>query len=278
MTGYRVHRSTSAGFTPSEANRIVTVTGTTYSDSDRPAGTYRYRVVAVDGGGLASPPSNEASATVAPPAPTGLVAAYGFEETSGGTVADGSGNGRTGTISGATRSAAGKFGRTLSFDGVNDLVTVPDGDALDFARNMTLEAWVNPTTITGAWRTVAIKERPGGLVYALYAGTDNGRPGANVFAGGNEFDAFGTSQITLNTWTHLAMTLDATTLRLYVNGTQVATRGVSLSMAASTGALKIGGNNVWPEWFKGLIDEVRVYNRALTATEIQVDRDRPVGP
>ena len=58
----------------------------------------------------------------------------------------------------------------------------------------------------------------------------------------------------------------------------MATRAVPPSMAASTGALKIGGNSIWPEWFKGMIDEVRVYNRALSVAEIQADRDRPVGP
>ena len=48
-------------------------------------------------------------------------------------------------------------------------------------------------------------------------------------------------------------------------------------MAASTGVLRIGGNSVWAEWFAGLIDEVRVYNRALTAAEIQQDLQSPVG-
>ena len=45
----------------------------------------------------------------------------------------------------------------------------------------------------------------------------------------------------------------------------------------STSPLRIGGNGVWPEWFSGLIDEVRVYNRALSAAEIATDRDSPVG-
>ena len=47
-------------------------------------------------------------------------------------------------------------------------------------------------------------------------------------------------------------------------------------MAASTNALKIGGNAIWAEWFRGAIDEVRVYDRALSATEIQGDLSRPV--
>jgi hypothetical protein len=112
---------------------------------------------------------------VAPPQPSGLVAAYGFEETSGTSVTDSSGKSSTGTISGATSATGGKFGRALSFDGVNDLVTVTDSNLLDLAPGMTLEAWVKPTTVND-WRTVLLKERPGQLAYALYAATDSGRP------------------------------------------------------------------------------------------------------
>ena len=49
-------------------------------------------------------------------------------------------------------------------------------------------------------------------------------------------------------------------------------------MPNSTGVLRIGGNNIWPEWFSGRIDEVRVYNRALTAADVQADMARAVVP
>ena len=66
VTEYRVHRSTTAGFTPSAANRIATVpSGTTYTDTGLSVGTYRYKVVAADAAGNASPASGEAAATVA---------------------------------------------------------------------------------------------------------------------------------------------------------------------------------------------------------------------
>ena len=60
-----------------------------------------------------------------------------------------------------------------------------------------------------------------------------------------------------------------------MNGVRRAPRG---SIATSTGALRIGGNTIWPEWFAGLIDEVRIYNRALSTTEIQADMNTRVGP
>ena len=75
----------------------------------------------------------------------------------------------------------------------------------------------------------------------------------------------------LNTWTFLTATYDGATLRLYVNGTQVSSKAVTGSMPNSSGVLRIGGNSVWGEYFAGLIDNIRVYNRALSVTEIQSD-------
>ena len=201
--------------------------------------------------------------------------ALGFDEASGTTATDSSGANNPGTISGATRSATGKFGGALSFDGVNDIVTVADANSLDLTNGMTLEAWVRPSVLSG-WRTVLLKERPGGLVYALYGNADTNRPSVHSFVGASEFDTRGTAQVAANAWTHVAATYDGLNLRLYVNGTQVSSRALSGAMPVSTGALRIGGNTIWPEWFTGLIDEVRVYNRALTAAEVTTDMNRPV--
>src|ERR1041384_7419120 len=92
----------------------------------------------------------------------GLVAAYSFDEGSGATVNDFSGNGNTGTISGATWTL-GKFGNALSFNGSTNWVTVNDSDSLDLSTGMTLEAWVFPTLATGNWTTVLLKEAPPGF-------------------------------------------------------------------------------------------------------------------
>src|SRR5919206_3809000 len=72
------------------------------------------------------------------------------------------------------------------------------------------------------------------------------------------------------------MTWDQTTLRLYVNGTQASSAALGGTARTSSSPLRIGGNAIWPEWFNGTIDEVRVYNRALTAAEVLGDRDRAV--
>jgi hypothetical protein len=69
----------------------------------------------------------------------------------------------------------------------------------------------------------------------------------------------------------VAATYNGSSLVLYVNGTQVATRALSGSFITSANPLHIGGNAVWGEYFAGAIDEVRVYNTALTAAQIQAD-------
>jgi hypothetical protein len=271
---YRVYRSTTSGFTPGAANQIGTPTSAGYTDSGLAAGTYYYKVTAEDAAGNASAASGQASATVAAaPPPTGLVAGYGFDENSGTAVVDSSGNANNGTTGTATW-AAGKFGSALSFNGTSSRVTVPDSNTLDLTRASTIEAWVRPTALSG-WATVVLKERTGGIVYSLYANNAGNVPVGQLWTGA-ERDAAGTSKLALNVWTHLAASWDGATLRLYLNGTEAGSVAVGSTLAASTGPLSIGGNGIWGEYFKGLIDEVRVYDRALSAVEIQSDMQRAV--
>ena len=87
--------------------------------------------------------AREGQPAAAPAAVNGLVGAYSFDAGSGTSAADSSGSANTGTLSGATW-AAGKNGNALSFDGVNDWVTIADSASLDLTSGMTLEAWVKP--------------------------------------------------------------------------------------------------------------------------------------
>src|SRR5262249_49350067 len=75
-----------------------------------------------------------------------------------------------------------------------------------------------------------------------------------------------------NTWSFLTETYDGSTLRLYVNGTQVASTAHTGTIATSTNPLQIGGDSIYGQYFAGLIDNVRVYNVALTAAQIQTDQ------
>ena len=82
----------------------------------------------------------------------------------------------------------------------------------------------------------------------------------------------------MNTWSYLAVSYDRTTIRLYVNGTQVSTLAATGAIASSTNPLSIGSDSLYGQYFSGLIDDVRVYNTALTQAQIQTDMTTPVAP
>ncbi|MCK2214615.1 PQQ-dependent sugar dehydrogenase [Actinomadura sp. ATCC 31491] len=204
----------------------------------------------------------------------GLVAAYGMNEGAGATTADASGRGNTGTLTATTWNAAGRYGQALSFNGTSSWVTVPDAASLRLTTGMTLEAWVRPAAVTG-WRTVVMKQHAGGEAYTLTAGSDSNRPHTAIHTTSGA-DVGAPSQLPLNAWSHLAATYDGGYLRLFVNGTQVGQTYKTGAIRTDNGVLRIGGNSVWGEYFSGLLDEVRVYDRALTAAQIQTDMNTPI--
>ncbi|HJV66231.1 MAG TPA: Ig-like domain-containing protein [Geomonas sp.] len=204
---------------------------------------------------------------------TGLVAAYSFNEGTGTTVADKSGNGNNGTLSNTTWTT-GKYGNALSFNGTSSKVTINDSASLHLSSGMTLEAWVLPTRISTAWQDVIYK---GADIYYLEATSPySSAPGGSVKINGTSYGAFAPSALTANTWAHLAVTYDGSTVRLYVNGALVSSRSMSGTIGSSTYPLQIGGDSLYGEWFSGKIDEVRVFNVPRSQSQIQSDMQTPL--
>ena len=233
------------------------------------AGSFNSNVVfATANGGNAANAVNGAG-KIAP------VAAYSFDEGTGTTVTDASGNGNNGTVSGTTWTNAGLYGNALVFNGTSARVTINDSASLHLTTGMTLEAWVNPSTVNSVWRDVIYK---GNDNYFLEAtSSHSGVPGGGGTFGGANVTTFGTAVLTSSTWTHLAVTYDSATLRLYVNGVQVSSLAQTGSILVSANPLQIGGDSIFGQFFQGRIDEVRVYNAALPAAQIQTDMNTPVG-
>ena len=112
-------------------------------------------------------------------------------------VSDVSGNGNNGTINGATWTTSGKYGNALSFNGTNALVTINNAPSLQLTSAMTLEAWVNPTTVNSAWRDVIYKGNDN--YYLEGTSTSSGAPVAGAILGGVYGEAIGPNSLTANT-------------------------------------------------------------------------------
>lgn len=128
----------------------------------------------------------------------------------------------------------------------------------------------------GGWKTVIPKERSGGLTYALNANSDAGKPNTTVSIGSYDRQLTAGNQLATNAWTHLAATYDGARQRLNVNGSQEGSRAQSGNFAVSTNPLRIGGSTVWGgQFFQGRMDDVRIYNRAVSQTEITALAQHP---
>jgi hypothetical protein len=200
------------------------------------------------------------------------VAAWNFNEPAGIAVRDSSGAGNHGTISGAAH-IEGRFGRALRFDGRNDVVRVADSGSLDVSRAMTLEAWVRTPVPGSRWRPVVVKQRRAGAAYGLFSAGRKG--GGSLVTTSSRKTLGGRARSGGGKWRHLATTWNGRTLRLYVDGRLVGRRRLSRHAVKSAGPLRIGAGA--GRFFKGAIDDVRIYRRALTTAEVRSDRLTPIG-
>lgn len=274
VTGYEIERSQPGVSTA--FNVITSHSVANFVDTGLlPETAYFYRVRAHDAAGNVSEPSAVAQCLTGNVYVNQLAAAFGFNETTGSTVIDSSGNGNEGLISGAARTDQGKYGGALLFNGTSDLVLVNSSATLNLPAGMTIEAWIYPTASQSGWRAVLHKNKD---AYYLHASSPDGpmRPaGGAVFAGKEQYTPSGAA-IPPNTWTHLAVTYNGTSLNLYVNGVQVSARTVTGAVQVNALPLHIGGNSYSDQYFKGIIDEVRIYGRALSQNEIQTDMITPI--
>jgi hypothetical protein len=199
------------------------------------------------------------------------VAAYSFDAGEGETLEDVTGNEHDGAIEGASWFDNGKYGSALSFDGENDCVTIADAEDLRITEELTVEAWVKPSSPLSD-DPVIYKDAWGNKAHALGIGIfEYGKPEAFIGEGEGEFESVvAPKALEANVWTHLAFTYDGAHMRLYVDGELVASQAQADAPLAAPGDLKIGCSAWWwEEGFTGKIDEVRIYDRALSQAEVQ---------
>jgi hypothetical protein len=179
---------------------------------------------------------------------------------------------------------SGKVGGAFSFDGTVH-VEVPDSAELKPAQ-ITLEAWVFPTLFASGYQTIITRGSMAGndprvpaalRTHAWYLGLLSE---ANIVSAGRPHfrtssDILRAPEIPLNEWTHLAASFDGATKRLYVNGVLIASRGGLSALVYDPAAVPVTIGSDFASGpfsdsllFQGRIDEVGIYNRALTSNEI----------
>jgi hypothetical protein len=214
--------------------------------------------------------------------PANLVVAYSFNEGTGTTVTDLSGNNLNGTVVNATWTAAGKFGSALSFNGSTSYVDLGNPTALKMTGSMTLEAWIKAAANPADDGQIIAKSD--GTGWQLKTTPDTGPQtfGVQVMASsGTAGQRYSTTVRSLNTWYHIAAVYNATagTLSTYVNGVlDNGTLRNTVPTAQVDAAVNVNiGRRTGGFYFNGIIDEVRIYSRALSQPEIQIDMTTPVG-
>ena len=173
-----------------------------------------------------------------------------------------------GTLQNGATFATGKVGQAFSLNAsLNSGVSVPSSPELNPTEAITVDAWVKPASFPNAFPTVMRKDRDaGGNAQYILAVTNTGLAHCHI---GNLPELFGGS-VPLNQWSQLACTYDRQTIRLYVNGSEVASALATQAIPTASNNLVIGKEDGFTDRnFDGLIDEVEIFNRALAASEIQ---------
>ncbi|MFO1098478.1 MAG: Ig-like domain-containing protein [Xanthobacteraceae bacterium] len=212
----------------------------------------------------------------------GLAAAYGFDEGAGTIASDASGHANTANLQNGVAWVAGQHGTAASFDGVNDYISIPNSASTNISGNaLTISMWINPQPLASGdsvvvgkfWNTTMSSpyyqyglELGGGNRTDFYIGTSSG-----------PLTALNGTTLPFNQWSYLAITFDGAQVRTYVNGTLANTQALTASITARGNSMNIGADTSTQQIYKGTLDDLRIYSRVLTQTEIQIDMTTPVG-
>ena len=207
-----------------------------------------------------------------------VVAHWSFDEGSGTTAADISGNGKDGLLKdGAEFSNEGVSGTALQINGTGHVLVPAGGSFNDITKKISIEAWVNPASLDS--RNIILSQWDGGQnqrAYVLAISTD----GTVMFMlspsgqGGGSLELYSTTAIDTNKWSHIAVTSDGDSVRIYINGAE------DVTSAAPAGGIHVPTTDLFigdwgwngaadgSEQYNGLMDEVALYNYALDADTI----------
>jgi RNA polymerase sigma factor (sigma-70 family) len=208
--------------------------------------------------------------------PAGLIAHWTMDEGQGSVVRSSPGSDQVGTLVNAPAWTPGKIGRALSFDGASQYAQVPGPAFNAFTDQMTVAAWVFHRSQVQDYAVIVGRRSGtdfGDLWTLMYGLEDQHNYIFQITTARGESRVAGPSSVPdLNTWVHFAGVYDGAQLHLYRNGIPVASAPCSGTIPTETSHVLIGacerGDSGLGEFLHGAVDEVRIYRRALSASEI----------
>jgi len=285
--GYKIERKTGTGSYAVVGSTATNLT--TFSDLGlTPNTSYTYRVYAYNSAGNSVQYSNELTIVTQDSIPSwltnGLVAYYPFN----GNANDESGNGNNGTVNGATLTSDrfGNMNKAYIFNGSNNLIRVPHQASLNLDGDFSASIWYKIVSLPSSDNNhIFISKRddngtccssnvPWGF-YITYQPTQAPlhykNPGCAFAKNGNYDFSESTSTVSLNDWQNIIYTYSNDTLKIYLNNGLISSKFFSSSnRGLNTSDMLIGSVNreVGAEWMNGILDDIRIYNRALSASEV----------
>ena len=211
--------------------------------------------------------SPEATLVVAVPPPPPLAHHWKFDESTGLLARDAVGEWHGTLVNGPTR-IAGKLAGALAFDGVNDYVQIAPSPAPNLPAAFSLSLWFKPAQLLNAssGRKDLFKKYLSTWLLLNYPSGD-GRL-AFVLNAGSPVVKSTTSSWNAGQWYHVICTHDGTAIRIYVNGALEGTLATTAAPAQNANPIQIGGNTDQSFYFPGGLDDVRLYDAALSGTEV----------
>ena len=225
-----------------------------------------------EGGGPTPTPTPVTPTSTPIPSQQDPIVWYKFDEGSGAIAADSSGNGKNGTLVNGPTWVGGAIGNALNLDGSNDYVSMPTG-VVNGLNNFTIATWVNLDSVSN-WARVF--DFGAGTTVNMFLTPRNSLTGVVRFAittsgNGAEQPINGSAPLPTGAWTHVAVTRSGNTGTLYVNGAIVGSNNnmtLNPSSLGNTNQNWIGRSQYPDPYLDGRVDDFRIYNRALSASEV----------
>ena len=203
------------------------------------------------------------------PTSAGPIAHWKLDDTAGTAALDSAGT-HIGILINSPAWTVGQVDGALDFDGNNDFINVPHNDALALTETLTFMAWINPASIGANYNTVLAKDSGVGTSSNFWFGLYQDEVDFGFFSGGAFREVFTAGlNVQAGNWQHIAVSFSNATdeVLLYLGGVLVHTGSLAFTPVADTTDITIGRSPIGEYW-NGLLDDVRIYDRVLGAAEI----------